>query len=90
MTEILAHWGVTAAVFMACAGVARSVTVRSWGAAFGAAAVFGVANVLLSWLLGFLLKALLFLPAILTLGLAWLVVPLLVNMALLKLTDVAM
>jgi uncharacterized membrane protein YvlD (DUF360 family) len=42
---------------------------------------------LLNWGLGWLLRALLFLPALLTLGLLFLFIPFLVNTALLWLTD---
>jgi uncharacterized membrane protein YvlD (DUF360 family) len=42
---------------------------------------------LLNWLIGWLIKVLLFLPALLTLGLLFLVLPLIVNAVLLWVTD---
>ncbi|MCA9541381.1 MAG: phage holin family protein [Myxococcales bacterium] len=87
MTELLIKWAAYAGVLVLGAGLMPTVKIRSWGAAFGAAALFGVANVLLGWLITFLVKVLLFLPMILTLGLAWFLVPIVVNMILLKLAD---
>jgi uncharacterized membrane protein YvlD (DUF360 family) len=60
--------------------------VNSTPAAIGIAVVFSVFNFLLGGLLHFLL----FLPAILTLGLLFLVMPLIVNAILLWLTDKAL
>jgi uncharacterized membrane protein YvlD (DUF360 family) len=90
MLGLLVKWAVVSAVFMVAAAATPSIRVRNWGAAFGAAAVFGVTNVLLGWLARFLLKVILFLPAVLTLGLAYLIVPVLVNMLLLKIADSAL
>ena len=56
----------------------------SWSAIAGAA-TFGVANVLFGWALKFIANVILFLPKLLTLGLLGFVVPVLVNMVLLKL-----
>ena len=63
------------------------VTIRSWRAAVAAAAVLGLANVLLGWLLTFLVKVIVFLPNIFTFGLLSLFVPVAVNMVLLKIAD---
>lgn len=63
------------------------VRVRGVGAAAAVALVFTVLNLVLGWLIGFLL-ALVTLPAILlTFGLFKLLLPTLVNALLLKLTD---
>lgn len=85
MIGLLWKWAVLSGVFMAAAALLPQVKVRSWGAAAGAALVFGVANALLGWLLGGITAVVLFLPNFITFGL---LVPLVVNMALLKLTDV--
>lgn len=87
MFDLLIKWVAYAGVLMAAASMMKSVHVRSWGAAFGGAAVFGVANVLLGWLLGFLIKVFALPITIITLGLFLLVVPVLVNMVLLKIAD---
>lgn len=87
MMAIVWTWAALTSVFVVAAAALPTVKVRSWGVAIAAAAVFGVANTLLGWLLTFLTKALLFLPTILTLGLAGLLVPVIVNMVLLKITD---
>ena len=50
---------------------------------------FGVANVLLGFLLKIIFGILLFLPAILSLGLAYVFIPIVVNMILLKIADAA-
>ena len=81
-------WAVVSGVFMAAAALLPDVKVKSWGAAAGAALVFGVTNAVLGWLLTFVAGAILFLPKLLTFGLLGLLVPLVVNAALLKLTDV--
>jgi putative membrane protein len=59
------------------------VRVKGAGAALGVAVVFSVLNFFLGWLI----RALLFMPAIMTLGVLFLFVPLIVNTALLWLTD---
>jgi len=57
--------------------------IRSTGTAVLVAVVFS----LLNWACGWFIKVLLFLPAILTLGLLFLVLPLIVNAVVLWLTD---
>jgi putative membrane protein len=59
------------------------VRVRSGGAALVVAIVFSVLNFFLGWFL----RAVLFVPSVLTLGLLFALVPFLVNAALLWLTD---
>ena len=87
MIALLAKSLAVAATFVVAAQVIPQVKVKNWGAAIGAGIVFGVANLLLGWLLGAIFGALLFIPKILTLGLAGLAVPILINSVLLKLTD---
>ena len=81
--SILIHLAVLTLTVVASARYIHGVKVKSTPAAFGIAAVFG----LLNWALAGLLKMLLWLPAILTLGLGFLIMPLVVNVILLWLTD---
>jgi putative membrane protein len=78
------HLGVLAlAIFVLsrfCPGIVR---VRSVGAAIAVAIVFSVLNFFLGWLI----RALLFVPGLLTLGLLFLFVPFIVNAVVLWLTD---
>ena len=87
MLKILVGWLVLTAVIALAGEVHPKVKVKSARTAGAAAAVLGVLNVVLGWLLGFLLKVLLFLPNLISFGLAYLFVPVLVNMALLKVTQ---
>ena len=84
--RILLQLGVLTVTVLASARFIQGVKVKSVPAAVGVAVVFS----LLNWLLAGLLKVLLFLPAILTLGLLFLFVPLIVNVVLLWLTDKAL
>ena len=83
MMHALAHLVVLTLTVLVAARYIHGVHVKSMPAAVGVAVVFS----LLNWMLGGLLKVLLFLPAILTLGLLFLVMPLIVNAILLWLTD---
>jgi len=87
MIALLVKWAVYAGALMLGARMLGSVKLNGWGAAFGGAAAFGVANVLLGWLLTFLIKFFGLPLTILTLGLFLFLVPLLVNMVLLKVAD---
>ena len=89
MMELLIKWAAYSAVLMGAAQMLPTVRVHSWGSAFGVVAVFGVANVLLGFLLKIIFGILLFLPAILSLGLAYVLIPIVVNMILLKIADAA-
>ena len=80
---VLVHLAVLTITVLASACYIRGVKINSVPAAIGVAIVFSLFN----WLLAGLLKVLLFLPAILTLGLLFLVMPLIVNAILLWLTD---
>lgn len=87
MGAILLKWLVLTVVLLAAAAAMPKVKVRSWGAAFCATAVFAILNMTVGWLLSRILTVVLILPIILTFGLAYLVVPLAVNMVLLKVVD---
>ena len=87
MMDLLIKWAAYSAVLVGAAQMLPTVRVRSWGSAFGVVAVFGVANVLLGIVLSLILGILLFLPAILSLGLVYGVIPIVVNMVLLKIAD---
>ncbi|MEZ4465941.1 MAG: hypothetical protein R3F60_07710 [bacterium] len=81
-------WVVVSALF---GGIALAVPAIHVGARLRfllAVATFGLANVALVWLLTFILKAVLFLPLILSLGLIGLLIPIAVNAVLLKAIDV--
>jgi putative membrane protein len=82
----LIHIVVLTLTVLAAARYIRGVQINSAPAAVAVAIVFSLFN----WLLGGLLHVLLFLPAILTLGLLFLVMPLIVNAILLWLTDKAL
>jgi putative membrane protein len=81
--RILLHLALLTATVLLSSRYIAGVRVKSTPAAVGVAVVFS----LLNWLLGGLIKFLLFLPAILTLGLLFLVLPLIVNVIMLWLTD---
>ena len=89
MTAILVKWAVLSGVLVAAAAVMPGVKLRSPVAAIGGAAIFGVANVLLGWLLKLIAGFFLFLPSVLTFGLLGLLVPIIANMVLLKIADQA-
>jgi putative membrane protein len=71
----------------ALARLVPGVRVRSSGTAVVVALVFSLLNFLLGWLLTGVLRAVLFVPAVLSLGLLFVLVPFLANAALLWLTD---
>lgn len=77
------HLGVLALTILALARFYPNVRVRSIGSAVLVAIVFSVLNFFLGWLI----RAVLFVPAIFTLGLLFLFVPFIVNAVLLWLTD---
>jgi putative membrane protein len=77
------HLAVLTLTVLVLARVLPSVKVRSPGSALVVAIVFSVLNFFLGWLI----RVALFLPAILTLGLLFLVLPFIVNAILLWLTD---
>jgi putative membrane protein len=80
---MLVHLGVLALTVLGLSWVVPSVHIRSPGTAIVVAIVFSVLN----FFLGTLLRAMLFLPALLTLGLLFAFVPFIVNTVVLWLTD---
>jgi putative membrane protein len=83
----LIHLGVLALTVFLLARLVPSVRVRSFGSAVLVAVVFSVLNFFLYGLLKLFIGALIFIPAILTLGLLFGLLPFLVNAVLLWLTD---
>ena len=87
MVDLMIKWAALSSVLMVAAAGLPTVKVKNWGAAFGGAAIFGIANLVLGSLLGFVAKVLTFPVAILSFGLIWLVLPIFVNMVMLKIAD---
>jgi putative membrane protein len=83
----LLHLAALALTILILSRVLPSVRIKSAGTAVLVAVVFSVLNFFLGWLLELLIKAVLFVPAVLTLGLLFLLVPFLVNAIVLWLTD---
>ena len=79
----LLHLAALTATVLLLARFLPSVKIKSVGSAIVVAIVFSLLNFFLGWLI----KAVLFVPAILTLGLLFLFVPFIVNAILLWLTD---
>jgi putative membrane protein len=79
----LLHLAALTATVLGLARFLPGVQVRSTGAAIVVAVVFSVLNFFLGWLI----HALLFVPALLTLGLLFFFVPFIVNTVMLWLTD---
>jgi putative membrane protein len=80
---MIVHMVVLAATILLLSRVVPGVHVRSIGTAVLVAVVFSVLNFFLGWAI----RAALFLPALLTLGVLFLFVPFIVNAVLLWLTD---
>lgn len=81
--ETLAHLATLAITILLLARFVPGVRVNSIGTAVVVAVVFSVLNFFLGWML----RAALFVPALLTLGILFLFVPFIVNTVLLWLTD---
>lgn len=79
----LLHLAVLALTILILSRFVPSVRIRSAGTAVIVAIVFSVLNFFLGWVI----KAVLFVPAILTLGLLFVFVPFIVNTVLLWITD---
>jgi putative membrane protein len=79
----LIHLGVLTLTILALARTLPDVRIRSAGTALVVAVVFSLLNFFLAWFI----KVLLVVPAILTLGLLFLILPFVVNAILLWLTD---
>jgi putative membrane protein len=80
---VLAHLAVLAATILVISRVLPSVHIRSAGTAIVVAVTFSVLNFFLGWLI----RALLFVPAVFTLGLLFFFIPFIVNAVLLWVTD---
>src|SRR5215831_14110029 len=83
ITHLILHLVVLTVTVLLLARFLPSVRVKSVGSAIVVAIVFSVLNILLSWFI----KAVLFVPALFTLGLLFLFLPFIVNAVLLWLTD---
>jgi putative membrane protein len=83
ITHLVLHLVVLTATVLLLARFLPSVRVKSVGAAILVAVVFSLLNFFLGWFI----RAVLFVPAVLTLGLLFLFVPLIVNTVMLWLTD---
>jgi putative membrane protein len=79
----LLHIAAITATILLLARLLPSVRIKGIGSAVVVAIVFSVLNFLLGWII----KAALFVPAVLTLGLLFLFVPFIVNTVMLWLTD---
>jgi putative membrane protein len=80
---LLLHLAALTAIVLVLPRIFSSVRVQSVATAVVVAVVFSVLNFFLGWLI----KAVLFVPAILTLGLLFFFIPLIVNTFVLWLTD---
>jgi putative membrane protein len=83
----LLHLAVLTATVLLLAYLMPGVRIKSTKSAVLVAVVFSLINFLAGWLVKLLLGAVLFIPAILTLGLAWVLVPFLANALMLWITD---
>jgi putative membrane protein len=83
ITHLVLHLVLLTATVLLLARFLPSVKVKSIGSAIVVAIVFSVLNILLGWFI----RAVLFVPALFTLGLLFLFVPFIVNSVLLWLTD---
>jgi putative membrane protein len=79
----LLHLAILTVTVLGIARYVPEVRIKGVGSAIIVAVVFSVLNVALGWLL----RALLFVPALLTLGLLFLFIPFIVNTVMLWLTD---
>jgi putative membrane protein len=84
---MLLHLAMLTGTVLLLARFLPGVQIKSTRSAIVVAVVFSVLNFLIGWLIKVVLGAVLFLPAILTLGLAWVLVPFLANVLLLWITD---
>jgi putative membrane protein len=87
MIHLLLHFAVLTGTVLLLAKLMPGVKINNTRGAATVAVVFGGLNLLVGWLVTLALKALLFIPAFLTFGLAFIFVPLLANALLLWITD---
>jgi putative membrane protein len=80
---MLVHLAALALTILCLSWVVPSVHIRSLGTAIAVAIVFSVLNFFLGWFI----RAMLFVPAILTLGMLFVFVPFIVNAVVLWITD---
>jgi putative membrane protein len=85
--HILLHLAMLTGTVLLLARYLPGVQIKRTASALAVAVVFSVLNVVVGWLIKVVLAAVLFLPAILTLGLAWVLVPFVANAVLLWITD---
>jgi putative membrane protein len=83
----LLHLAVLTATVLLLAYLMPSVQIKNTKSAIVVAVVFSIINFLVGWLVKLILGAVLIIPAILTLGLAWILVPFLANTLMLWVTD---
>jgi len=83
IAHLLLHIAVLTGTILLLTRLLPSVRVKSIGSAIVVAIVFSVLNVLLGWFI----RAVLFVPALFTLGLLFFFIPWIVNTVLLWLTD---
>jgi putative membrane protein len=86
MRRLLIKWLLASAVLVLASHVISGVHVRGLGGALWASLVYGVLFVLLGWLVGFVVTVLSIVPGVLTFGLFFVLVPILTNAVLLKMT----
>ena len=85
--RLLLKWLVVSLVIAASPRLSSEISVRGgFGAALWAAFVYGVLFVLIGWLIRTVVTVLSIVPGVLTFGLFFVLVPLLSNMVLLKVT----
>jgi putative membrane protein len=84
---IILHLAILTGTVLLLARFLPGVQIKRTRSAALVAVVFSVLNVAVGWLIKMLLAAVLFLPAVLTFGLAWVLVPFVANVVLLWITD---
>jgi len=84
--RLLVKWLIVTLVIALSPQLISDIHVDSFGSALLAAAVYGVLFVLIGWLIRLGVAVLSIVPGVLTLGLFFLLVPLIANAILLKLT----
>ena len=87
MLHMLLHFAVLTGTVLLLAKLLPGVRIKSLRSAAMVALVFSGLNLLVGWAVVLALKAVLFLPAFLTFGLAWMLAPFLANVLLLWFTD---
>lgn len=86
MRRLLIKWLLASAVIALAPHVSSDIYVRGIGAALWAAVVYGVLFTLIGWLVSIFVTVLSIVPGVLTFGLFFVLVPIISNAVLLKLT----